>query len=89
MRMWLSFVRERFFLVLAAPDHDSGRRLLDEADHYLRDAPDKWLRAVLNQAITAAEHLKDDGRRDRYRAMRDLTRHAHESPQSPGSADTT
>jgi hypothetical protein len=88
MGMWLSFVNEHFLLVPVAPDHDAGRRLLDEANHYLRDAPEKWLRGVLDQAITAAEHLNDDGRRDQYRAMRDLVRHEHQNPRSPGSAGT-
>lgn len=89
MGMWLSFVNEHFLLVPVAPDQHAGRRLLDEADHHLRNAPEKWLRGVLDQAITAAEHLNDDGRRDRYRAMRDLVRHEQENPQSPGSAETT
>lgn len=88
MGMWLSFVKEHFLLVPLASEKDAGRRLLDEADHYLRDAPEKWLRGVLDPAIAAAEHLNEDVRRDRYRAMRDLDRHEHENPRSPGSAGT-
>ncbi|MEU7967347.1 hypothetical protein AB0D09_28380 [Streptomyces sp. NPDC049097] len=88
MGMWVSFVKEHFLLVPVTSDKDAGRRLLDEADHYLRDAPENWLRGVLDQAIAAAEHLNEDDRRDRYRAMRGLDRHEREDPRSPGSAGT-
>jgi len=88
MGMWLSFVKEGFLLVPMAPDKDAGRLLLDEADQYLRDAPQKWLSGVLDQAIAAAEHLNDDDRRERYQTMRDLVRHQHNQPQSPRSAGT-
>ncbi|MFG3028976.1 hypothetical protein ACGFZJ_10630 [Streptomyces sp. NPDC048253] len=88
MGMWQSFVKEHFLLVLVAPDGHTGRRLLNEADQYLRDAPQKWLSGVLDSAIAAAGHLNDEDILGRYQALSDLAHHQHEQPRSPGSAGT-
>jgi hypothetical protein len=88
MGMWQSFVKEHFLLVPVAPDRHTGRQLLNEADQYLRDAPQKWLSGVLDSAIVAAEHLDDENTLGRYQALRDLAHHQHDQPRSPGSAGT-
>ncbi|AJT61752.3 hypothetical protein T261_0059 [Streptomyces lydicus] len=88
MGMWQSFVKEHFLLVLVAPDGHTGRLLLNEADQYLRGAPQKWLSGVLDSAIAAAEHLNDENALGRYQVLNALAQHQHEQSRPPGSAGT-
>ncbi|MGW5063098.1 hypothetical protein ACWEQ2_38425 [Streptomyces sp. NPDC004096] len=86
MGMWIAVVKEYFLLVPVAPDEHTSRLLLAEADEQLRGVPQTWLTGVLAPAITAAEHLNDTDKRNRYQSLQAATRRQQEQQRSPGPA---
>ncbi|MFF3920193.1 hypothetical protein ACFYZB_43635 [Streptomyces sp. NPDC001852] len=86
MGMWIAVVKEYFLLVPVAPDEHTSRLLLAEADEQLRGVPQTWLNGVLDPAITAAEHLNDTDKRNRYQSLQAAGRRQQEQQRSPGPA---
>lgn len=70
--LWRHFVKERFLLVPVAPDQDTARALLHEADQHLSDLTRLWMGGVLDAAIAAADHVGQF--QARYRSLAQTAR---------------